>query len=109
MSYLEYEQLRDAYFKAWCSTYDDAGYAPYKAMANNDNLRNWFIERWEIYVEKELQRSYDDYLNKGVMTATDLQKTIFILSKEILWLYPQVLIREINRKSSKYGKRNVCK
>lgn len=109
ISYLEYEQLREHYFRLWCKAYTYARYGNYQAMVTNDDLRNWFVKRWETHVENELQHSYDDYMNEDVMTPDDLYNTIFILSKSILWIYPQVLIKEINRKLTQYEKRNVCK
>lgn len=99
ISHLQYEKLREHYFVEWCNAYSRAGIANLRAMITDDNLRNWFIERWELYVERELQRCYDDYLNEGVMTPDDLDNTIFILAKSILWIYPHVLIKEINKKS----------
>lgn len=105
LNYLQYEKLRDTYFKKWCYANSQVKGWNYQAMLSNDHLRNWFAERWEVYVENELRYSYDDYMDSGVMTPDDLHDTIFILVKSILRIYPKILIEEINRKSNQYENR----
>lgn len=99
LNYLEYEHLQDLYFQKWCYANARLKCWNYEAMIVSDCLRNWFAKQWETHVENELQRCYDDYLNEGVMTADDLHEVIFTLFKAILWIYPHVLIKEINKKS----------
>lgn len=94
LDYLKYERLRDLYFERWCYANAKNGGWNYRAMLRSDDLRNWFSDKWHMLVEREIQLFYDDYLNNGVMKEKELHDLIGILFKDILWIYPKVLLEK---------------
>ena len=95
MSYLEYEQLRNSYYAYWCSVYADAFFIKEKLLLSNDAIYNWYSEQWQIWVERELFKSYDDYLTAGILNKNELYHIIYILSQEILEKYPITKLKSI--------------
>lgn len=93
ISYLNYDNYREACFQNWIKKYAREYAISIRAMITHDGLRNWYHDQWQLMVEKPFVKENQAYFD---LDAADVMQDVFFsLPERIEGIYPITLLKMI--------------
>lgn len=86
ISYLLYDNFREHSFHRWCSKYCNEFGLSLHEMSRHDGLRNWYLDQWQVLVEKPFAKQYGDYFDCPEYEPEEVETLM-----DILFEYPAVI------------------
>nr|DAD90575.1 MAG TPA: hypothetical protein [Myoviridae sp. ctlHW5] len=96
---LGYEHLQWLYFEDWCDIVNKTKQISKDVLdlKLNDHLINWYLQHWEVYVERDIEYYYGKALREGVFDRSDIELMIGLAAEHINHIYPKTILQLIEK------------
>ena len=96
---LGYEHLQWLYFEDWCDLVNKTKQISKDVLdlKLNDHLINWYLQHWEVYVERDIEYYYGKALREGVFDRSDIELMIGLAAEHINHIYPKTILQLIEK------------
>ena len=96
---LGYEHLQWLYFEDWCDIVNKTKQISKDVLdlKLNDHLINWYLQHWEVYVERDIEYYYGKALREGVFDRSDIELMIGLEAEHINHIYPKTILQLIEK------------
>lgn len=102
VNYTTYDNYREQHFQQYCKSLAEKFFMSYQVLNRHDYMRNYFMDKWLVYVEAQFIKNYSDYFP---YCEPDMKRNIFAEYTETLLrngrvqMYPLPLVKEIRKQN----------
>lgn len=100
---LDYINMVDGQFNAWCTGLSKSFYIPMRELQKNTVLHNWFINQWNTRIVHVFLKNNNDYISAGIEGPVYLDLFIQLLNEpnSLLKTYPSAIVKKIKQQHYK--------